>query len=340
MCSRQQTGLGPERTNLRQLSVVRTNSVIQNHRTNVLFLNVVQNFRNILFSFRENFCEMLFGFLLNRVHVGHAFLLLNSLDSGDHLLGGKFTNGCIDFFRSLEYLVFHLFFAHFGNDFLDEFAQLLDFLVTEHDGVQHFHFRNFVCAGLYHHDRFLCTGNGQIDIGSHSLLVGRVNDQFAVYSADYNSGGRTIPRNIRCCQCNGRAQHCSDFRRAIVIHTPCTCHNHYVVPEALREQRSQRTVNQTGCENCLLARLPLSLDISSRNLSDTIHLLFVITAQREEIDVLSRFLRCSCCAVHYGLTVTNRYLSICLLAYLSDLELQQSSAQCRLKGAIICKSSH
>ena len=186
MSSRQNAGFAPDRPYFIELSVVRTYTVIKNHSSYRFLGNIIENGVDVLGTFRINLRKVLLGFNFNSVHIFKSFKLVRSVDGLSHLRSGILSYSCIDFLCRLVELNLLLRLAYFLHNLFDEFNNFLDFLVGEKDCIQHFHFRNFICPRLYHHDGLFGAGYGHIHIGFFSLLQGRIDNQLAVNSADGN----------------------------------------------------------------------------------------------------------------------------------------------------------
>ena len=87
-------------------------------------------------------------------------------------------------FRNLIQFDFHLRLADFFYDFFDEFNDLLDFFMCEHDRVEDSPSSGTsLCTCFYHHDRFLRSGNHQMHIVLASLCSkARVHDELSIHS--------------------------------------------------------------------------------------------------------------------------------------------------------------
>ena len=196
MSSRKYSCLTPDRSDLCIFSVVRSDAVIQDEASYLFFCDRVKRVAYILFMLREYLRKMFLRVSLNSVHVVQSFLFLNSVDSFPHLIYSIFSYCCFDFFRNVIKLDILLFFSDFSNYVIYEVDDLLDLFVSEHDSVQDLHFRNFVCACLYHHDGFFCSGNYQMHVACFSLFERRVDDQFTVNSSYHYRTGRSFPWDI------------------------------------------------------------------------------------------------------------------------------------------------
>ena len=335
--SGEHAGVAPDRTNFLRCTVVRTDVVVEDQASDLFLGDVVQNSIDVARILREDLFEVFLGLRFDSVHVlktGEFFL---GQDSFAHLVGRVFADRVVDVFRNLVQIDFLLGFADFCNDLVDESNDLLDFLMTEEDRVEDDVFRHFLCTGFDHHDSVLgtCHVQGQVALGS--LLAVRVDDEFAVDSADEDSTGRAIPRDVGDRDRAGAADHRSDLARCVMIHAHDGRDDLHVIVVPLREQRTQRAVHQTGEQDRLLTRTSLSLEESAGDAADCVHLLFIVAGQREEIDVRARLLGSDDGDVDHCLAVTDPYLTVGLLADLADLQLEELAAYCGAKCLVIFK---
>ena len=197
VCPRQYAVVDPQRSDLVQFTVVRTDALIEDHAADLLLGDLIQHVADILGIVRIDLLEVFLGFLLDSIHVIQTLHLINGLDRGSHLVHRIVPDRRIDVFGNLVQFDVHLRLADFRYDLLDELNDLLDLFVGEHDGVQHFVLGNDLSAGFDHHDGFLGAGDGHVHGGLLSLLQGRVDDELAVHSADSDGTRRTIPRECR-----------------------------------------------------------------------------------------------------------------------------------------------
>ena len=195
--SREQAAFAPNRSNLVELSVVRTDALVEDHRADGFLRNIIEYGVDILGTLRINFRKMLLGLIFNCVHVLKSFQLIRRLNRFSHLRRRVSAHCLVDLSQRLIEFYILLRLADFLDDFFDEFHEFLDFLMREQNRVEHFHFRYFTRACLYHHNRFLGAGYSHVDIGFFPLLETRVDDHSAVHSADLHRAGRTVPRNVR-----------------------------------------------------------------------------------------------------------------------------------------------
>ena len=160
--SRQYMSVTPDRTDFRAFSVIGTDTVVQDHLSYLFLCDGVKHIADILAVIRIDFFKMFFCFSFYSVHIVQTFHLVVSLDGSSHLVFCVFSDSSFDVFRNLIQFDFHLRLADFFYDFFDEFNDLLDFFMCEHDSVQDSIFRHFLCTCFYHHDRFFRSGNHQM----------------------------------------------------------------------------------------------------------------------------------------------------------------------------------
>ena len=317
--SGQQPGLAPYRTDLVQLAVVYTDALVQDHGSHGLLGDSEQQAGDVRLALREDLREVLLGLYLYCVHIVQTLHLILGVDRLFHLICGKCSDLSLQILVDLIELDIHLGLADFCNDLVDEFYDLLDLLVGKPDSVQHLNFRNLVGAGFYHHDGFLGACYGQVDVRLCSLLQRRVDDELAVHSADTDGTGGTIPGNVRNRDGYGRSDHGHDVSLTVRIYGHDGGYNADVVIESLGEQRTERTVHEAAAQYGLLTGSSFSSDEAAGHLACSIHLLFIVAGQGEEIRSLSWLLGRAYGYVNYGIAVTHPDLAVCLLADLADL---------------------
>ena len=164
-------------------------------------------------------------------------------------------------------LVLELRLADLVLDGLDECADLLQLLMCFHESIEHVVLRNFLCTGLDHNDLVLGSAQGNVHLGSSALLGGRVDNGLAVNDANLAAGYNVVERNIRDRNRDGSAQQSNYLRRVVVVVLQNGADDGNVVAQVLREQRTHRTVDNTGSKGCIFGCLSLSLCESARDFS-------------------------------------------------------------------------
>ena len=169
-----------------------------------------------------------------------------------------------------------LLFSNFSYNRINEGDDLLVHFMSHIDCFDHLSLRNLVSSGL-DHDNFLpCGSYCKLKVRNWFLCKCRVDDKLTVDHADLCCCTWAVERDVGNTGCNGRTKHSRDFRVALRVNR----HNHvyqcYVISVILREQRTHRTVDNTGSKDRMLACLTFSLIKSSRNLSHCVHLLLIL----------------------------------------------------------------
>ena len=180
MRTSQQTYLAGYRTNLVQLTTIRTNLVHGNGATNNLLYQLLGNISNIL-SIVRIFLQEYFGdFCLDFSNVFLALQLVSVHQGILQLLSTIFFNFSYQFSRRNVNRYFHLGLADFSNNLFLELYQLLDYAMTKPNSVQHGFFGYFLSTCFYHQDSVLSAGNSQIQLRNSCLLNGGVNDELTI----------------------------------------------------------------------------------------------------------------------------------------------------------------
>ena len=269
------------------------------------------------FQFLGDLTDVLFSglFVVGEYGNFHRFGRNDLLDGLEELLGNCTALVGVFCLTALSY------------DGIDEFDDLLVYFVSLENSLDHFCFRNLFCSCLDHDNFFTGGSNGQLQIGNILLSQGRVYDEFAVNHTDLGSGAGTIERNIGNAGSDGGTQHSDYFRVALGIYGHNQVIEGYVVAVVLRKQRTHRTVDDTGSQDCMLAGFSLSLVEAAGNLSYGVHLLLVLYAQGEEIDTLTGFVGCSGGAQNGGVAKVHESCTVSLFCNSADIYAQRSSGE-------------
>ena len=314
-----------QRTDLCDLTAVRTFVVLKDHLADSLLLILI-------YCFSENsqpffiVCKCFLKSCCDLTDVFFSCLFIVCEDSFFHLFG---RNDLLDrleqFFRNCAGSVEMFLFAALCYDLVDETDDLLVYIMSFVDCFDHGIFRYFICAG-FDHDNFLsCGSNSQLKVRKFFLSQGRVDDKLAVDQTYLRGSARTVKRDIGNAGCDGRTKHSRDLRVALRVYG----HNHVyqsnIVSVVFREQRTHRTVNNTGCQDRMLACLSFSFIESSWNLAYCIHFFLIFNAQREEIDSFSWLLGCCCSRKHSCITIMHQSCAVSLFCNTTDIYSQCSA---------------
>ena len=169
-------------------------------------------------------------------------------------------------------------FPALSDDLIEESDDLLVYFMCFINSLDHLILRNLVGTGLDHDNLISCGSYCQLKVRNILLSQCRVHNILSIDQADLCRCTWAIKWNIRNTGSKGRTKHSRDLRVALRIYR----HNHvyqcYIVSVILREQRTHRSVDNTGGKDCVLACLSLSLIETARNLSYGVHFLFIFNA--------------------------------------------------------------
>ena len=167
-----------------------------------------------------------------------------------------------------------LFFATFCNDFVNKTDDLLVYIMSFINCLDHLVFRNLICSGFDHNDLFSCRSNSKLKIRNFLLSKRRVDHKLTVNEANLSGSAGAVKRNVRNTGCNSRTKHCRNLRITFRINRHYHIYKCYVISVILWKQRTHGTVNHTGSKDCMLACLSFSFIESSRDFSYCIHFFF------------------------------------------------------------------
>ena len=164
-----------------------------------------------------------------------------------------------------------------------------------------------------------------------SLFQGRVDDEFIADLAHQNGTGRTFEGDVGYAQGDRGTDHGHDFGGAVKVCAHDGCHHVHVVVIALREQRADRTVHQTGAQGRLFGRFSFSLDEAAGDLSGRIHFFFIVAGQREEVDAFLRFCGCGSRYEDDGVAVADHGGAVAQLRDFTGFDPKGSSGEFQFK---------
>jgi hypothetical protein len=171
-----------------------------------------------------------------------------------------------------------------------DFDQLVDGLdrglhlvMAEHHGAEHDLFGELLGLGFDHQHGGFGSGDHQVQLCALQLGLGRAQHILAVDVADAGGADRAAEGNAG----NGHGGRGADHGGNIRIDFRVAGHHgtndlHFVI-EGIREQGTQRTVDQAAGENFLFRRTSLALEEAARDAAGGVGSLLVIDGQRKEI---------------------------------------------------------
>src|SRR5476649_970313 len=230
------------------------------------------------------------------LELGGALLLVLGLVSGVDLAGGEMRHAADQgfVFRWRDPDDFRL--AAVAHQVVDRVDDDFHLVVAEDDGAQHDFFGQLLGFGFDHqHGRF-GTGDNQVHFRGFQLLDGRVQDVLAVGVADAGGADRAVERHAGDAQRGGGADHGGDVRIDLRVDRQHVDDDLDFVQVAFREQRTDRTIDQTRGQRFFFRRTSFALEETARDFTGSIGFFDVIDGQREEVlawlGVFARHNRC------------------------------------------------
>src|SRR5690606_10696233 len=136
--------------------------------------------------------------------------------------------------------------------------------------------------GLDHQHGVLGTGHDHVQAGSLELLVGRVQ-QVAAFRMEGHarSADRAVERNAGDRQRSRGTDHRGDVRVGLLAGRYHGADDLHFILETFREQRADRTIDQTRGQGFLLGGTRLTLEEAARDLAGSVGGFRVVDRQRE-----------------------------------------------------------
>ena len=144
-------------------------------------------------------------------------------------------------------------------------AKPLDLFVGEHQGFDHDLFRHLLGLALDHADRFFGAGDDQVQLGFATLVIGRIDDVFAVDQTDANARDRVVERNVRQIKCTRRTGDRDHVRIVFGVRRDDRCDDLRFKPVTVRKQRADRPVDHTAGQDFLFGRAAFAAEVVSGN---------------------------------------------------------------------------
>ena len=315
--ARNQANLTGQRTNLIDAAAINALALIEQPSPDDEFLQFVDALVDLCLLLRVNFIKFCVDFLNNRRQALFADILVVGIQRKFYFINCKVLD-------CLEHIVVNFLrlegkfrFADLSLHVGDKLCDLFNLLVTFGDGVEHGLVVHLVRTGLDHDDLLAGTGNGQLQVGTASLPLIRADDNLAVHQAHLHAADWAVPRNVRDGQREGGTQHTGNLRGVILIDRQNGHDDRNVVAHIFREQRTDRTVYQTGGQDGLLGRTSLSLEEGTGDFAHRIQLLLKIDRKREKVDALARLWGRGYIDQNGGVAVAHQHRAVCQAGHLS-----------------------
>ena len=280
--------------NLVSRTAVNALARLNDHGAHGLLLKLLEVDGNLALPLKLLFLGKLStNLLFERLHLGDAALLISIAKCGSHLV-----IVCEHALLNLgNRLIKRVLLGHDGavnalpllNEGKLGIAEGTDGLLAKLHGSQHVVLGDLVGTGLHHGDKVTRTSKLKVEVGVLALLIGGVDDELARLAVAANAHARQ--RALKRHATQGERQACThgadDVDGVHLVGHKRGGNNLHLVAEAVREARTDRTVDHARSERRLLRRTALALEVTTRDAARSIQLLVEINRQREEVVVLT-----------------------------------------------------
>ena len=301
MSARQIIHLAPDRSNLVAYASVKADTLIENHIAHSLLLHIVV----VAGCEHKALCICLFLLLISRKRESCDEFVENGLEAVltlvlrlcrlcesvalviAELLDGSLERLVLNIVRIIPLDVC----SELCHKLLLHAAVLLDFLVSELDGIEHSLLAYLVHLTFNHHNILLGSSDHKFEVGILHLGEGRVDYKLSADAANANLTYRTAERQVGSCECAGSSEACKCVRLNILLcRNKCYIYKYFEV-EITWPERADRTVNKAADENLVVACLSFPLHKSAREASCGIEFLLIIHCKWHEVSTFLDFLR-------------------------------------------------
>ena len=173
--------------------------------------------------------------------------------------------------------------AGLGNEFVDRFDRNLHFAVAEHNGVEHRLFREHVGFGFHHENGAFRAGDDEVKARVLELFGRRVEDELVVDVAHAAGADRAAEGDAGDGERGRSADHRGDVRVDHRVGRENVNDDLNFIEKAVREERTDRTVDQTARERFLFRGAAFTLEEAPGDLARSVGLFDVVDRKREEV---------------------------------------------------------
>ena len=192
--------------------------------------------------------------------------------------------------------------------------------MASHDSAEHDVFGKLFCFRLNHHDRILRTGDAEVEFAFRQFLNGWIDDVFAVFIANAAAADRAHERNAGNGQRCRRSNHGNHVRVILAVIRHSRQDNLNFVLETFNEKRTDRTVNETGCQRFFFGRTTFALEETARNAASSVVFFHIVYGQRKKILTWFGFFLSHNGGKHSGFAISGKNGTVCLTRNASCLQ--------------------
>jgi len=212
--------------------------------------------------------------------------------------------------------------AAFLDEFVDGVDHHLHLLVAEDHGTEHHILGETVGLGFHHHHTVTGAGDDEVQGRFLELLGGRVQDVLTIGVADSGGTDGAVEGRARQGERRRGADHRRDIGIDLGIERDDRRDDLHLVIEAVREERTDRAVDEARGQRLFLGRPAFALEESARDATRSVGLLLVVDGEREEITTRGGFLCGDRGAEHDGVTELDHHCGAGLTGHLAGLDAE------------------
>jgi hypothetical protein len=324
--ARKRADLAGDGADVVEAAAVRTLVLLDDHVADVVLLQLVQHLAHQLaragvrrFVLRDRLVAERVQGILPRVLLRRAVRLAGAIA----VLGGDLLRQRLVALREREDAL----------GLPDPFAQVVlhavqlpDRLVRELQCLDDLALLHLAGARLHHHDVGVGGRDHQVERGLVQLGESGVQDHLPLDQPHADRGDRLGEGNVGDHERGRRAGDAEDVGVVQLVRAEDRAHDLDLVPVAVREERTERAVDEAAGEDLLLRRPPFPLEEAAGNAPRGVGLFPVFDAEREEV-LLDRVLAGDRGAEHHGLAVLDPRGTRSLLGHLADLDAVRAAAK-------------
>ena len=219
-------------------------------------------------------------------------------------------------------------FAGFSCKLVDRFDDRANLLVCKLDGAEEIVLSDLFTAAFDHHDGICGAGDDDVHSAGFVLWKRRIADVRPIFvPADADGGDRLFEGNVAQRESGARSANAEHVGVELRVDRKNRRDDLNVVAEAVGEERANWSVDLPRADHGMLGGTSFALDVSSRNFSGGVHLLFKIAGQWKKVDAFTRFLGGGDGAEHDVLiAITNQRGAVCLLRQFAGFDGHRAPA--------------
>ena len=202
VCSWQEIQFAPNRANFIEFSAVKTNTIVQNRRTQVLRNQIGKIIAHSLPAFWKIFFEHFHNLTFVSAHLVLRFnLIFDTINLLNLLEFHQFCQFPLQICIGFNFWNFPFRWLDFIHQIHLQLANLFNHLVSDFNGLQKFIFRHAIGFAFDHHNGIHVSCESDIYLAFRHLRNSWIDDKFAINHPNIHCTNRSIEWYWRNAQC-------------------------------------------------------------------------------------------------------------------------------------------